>query len=361
MRYIHEVVIKGKKAWRFRAPQDALNAGVLQSKTFHDGRVMRHEVPKLLKILDSYRDGSYMEGALGSEPLLVHLRNHYLASEYFKQLAASSQKQYESLMDSICMTYAGTKTLGEHKVSAVDSKSCRIAYDKWVKHGTPASANTKARIFSVLLNYAVSLELLVYNPMSKVRKLKHEPKTKVWTQGQVETYLAMGYEEFKTCNVTLLTHMCYEWGQRPIDISLLTWGQFDWNNNSVTITQTKRGATVHLPFDGPLLEMLLKQKERWDFQPYVVPYQVPSGTVYQPMNRGQINSLFTQVRNLAGLDSDLLLGALRKTAIVEMVEAGVDSTGIMQVSGHKNISSLNPYMKHTLNGAKNALSQRKRT
>jgi len=42
-------------------------------------------------------------------------------------------------------------------------------------------------------------------------------------------------------------------------------------------------------------------------------------------------------------------------------DAGVDAVGIMNVSGHKNISSLNPYMKHTLKGAANALAQRKRT
>jgi hypothetical protein len=44
-----------------------------------------------------------------------------------------------------------------------------------------------------------------------------------------------------------------------------------------------------------------------------------------------------------------------------MVEAGVDAVGIMNVSGHKNIASLNPYMKHTLKGAATALSQRRKT
>jgi hypothetical protein len=41
-----------------------------------------------------------------------------------------------------------------------------------------------------------------------------------------------------------------------------------------------------------------------------------------------------------------------------MVEAGVDVTQIKQVSGHKSISSLDPYIKHTFSGASNALAQR---
>ncbi len=74
-----------------------------------------------------------------------------------------------------------------------------------------------------------------------------------------------------------------------------------------------------------------------------------------------MNTCFRHLKDLAGLPEDLHLGLLRKTAIVEMVDAGVDAVGIMNVSGHKNISSLNPYMKHTLKGAANALAQRKRT
>jgi len=44
-----------------------------------------------------------------------------------------------------------------------------------------------------------------------------------------------------------------------------------------------------------------------------------------------------------------------------MVEAGVDVTGIKQVSGHKTLQSLNPYVKNTKRGAARALSQRRKT
>ena len=73
-----------------------------------------------------------------------------------------------------------------------------------------------------------------------------------------------------------------------------------------------------------------------------------------------MNTCFRHLKDLAELPEDLHLGLLRKTAIVEMVDAGVDAVGIMNVSGHKNISSLNPYMKHTLKGAANALAQRRK-
>jgi integrase len=49
---------------------------------------------------------------------------------------------------------------------------------------------------------------------------------------------------------------------------------------------------------------------------------------------------------------------LRRTAITEMVEAGVDIAGIMQVSGHQDPSSVKPYMVNTLAGATTALDKR---
>ena len=49
---------------------------------------------------------------------------------------------------------------------------------------------------------------------------------------------------------------------------------------------------------------------------------------------------------------------MRRSAITEMVEAGVDITQIKQVSGHTSINSLTPYIKHTYTGASEALAQR---
>ena len=48
---------------------------------------------------------------------------------------------------------------------------------------------------------------------------------------------------------------------------------------------------------------------------------------------------------------------MRRTKITEMVEGGVDITQIMSVSGHQNVQSVTPYVKHTLKSAKSALSK----
>lgn len=360
MKYTREDVVHGKKVWRFNCPKDVSTAGVAKTQTFYDGRVARFEIPKLIHLVELYRKGVIKEGKVGINSLMVHLMNHFIRTDYYRELSGSTQKQYEAVLGSCLTTPVKSKTLGNTKVTKVDARLCRDLYAHWAANGSANLANTKARILSVLLNYAVSLELLVNNPIAKVRKLKYSPDTRIWTQGEVEKLLEVGYQSFDLRNVTLLAHMCYEYAQRPAHIARLTWDKLDFDTKCITIRQGSCGSTVYLPIEEPLLSLLLEQKEAWGFQPYVVPHQIPSGSHYHIMKRSDINSRFSTLKDKAGLDSDLHLRSLRNTAIIELVEAGVDAVGIMNVSGHKKISSLTPYIKPTLKNATTALSQRRK-
>ena len=79
---------------------------------------------------------------------------------------------------------------------------------------------------------------------------------------------------------------------------------------------------------------------------------------YKPYSKETLHVHVNTVLDAAQLPSYLTAMDLRRTAITEMVEAGVDITQIKQVSGHTNINSLTPYIKHTYTGASEALAQR---
>ena len=97
--------------------------------------------------------------------------------------------------------------------------------------------------------------------MARVKKRSSEPRSVVWTHDQVMSLLDAAFDNFEWRNIGLIVLMCYEWGQRPIDIRNLTWESVDLEQGKVTITQTKRGATVELPIPDNLLDMLTEQKK----------------------------------------------------------------------------------------------------
>lgn len=354
MKYVH----KTKDGWHFNPPQEIIDAGIgIKRKFYKDGRSWRYEVPKFLEIINQWKKGKLSPEALKPSSKLVEAVSFYKDSNQFNKLSKSSQTLYSQTLTKVLETQAFK--FGKIKISDINASVCRAAYEQWLSSSSVGMANQRARVFSVVMNFLCSLDLRESNPMSKVKKQSKEPETTIWTREQVEKFFATATAKYEYRNVGLIAYLCYEWGQRPKDICNLTWKQIDWVHNICTIKQSKRGATVYLPISDSCKGVLQDQYNLYDFQPYVAPYLRPSDKTYQPYTITAYSRVFKNIRSDAGLPEELKMGALRKTAIVEARDGGADSAAIMNFSGHKNIQSLNPYLKNTPKGAKAALDKRK--
>ena len=286
--------------------------------------------------------------------------DNYLHTRQFNSLSSSSQKNYESCLLAFCRMSVMGRKLGNVQLDRLSVAMCSEIYDTWELETSTANANHNARVFSVLINHLIAMEIMILNPMARVKKRQSEPRSVVWTHDQVISFLDTAFTKFEWRNIGLIVLMCYEWGQRPIDIRNLTWDNVDLDERVVEIKQTKRGAEVELPIPDNLHTMLTEQKGDWDFQEYVVPHHRASDGAYRPLTVSQMTGLLAEVKATAGLPDELRVGDLRKTAIVQMIESGVDHLAIQSVSGHKNVTSLNPYNKFSLKTAKSALERRQR-
>ena len=180
----------------------------------------------------------------------------------------------------------------------------------------------------------------------------------MWQPDQVKLFLDTAYSDFKWRSIGLIFHMSYELAQRVGDMRKLTWKSIDFANRRMDLEQSKRGAEVHLPISESLLKMLVQQKKDFDFQEYVAPRTSPKNNSYSHYTLNEISKLINEVKDEANLPQELQVRDLRRTAITEMVEAGVDLVGIMQVSGHQSVQSVKPYLVNTYSGASTALERR---
>jgi len=362
MRYLKRVkTSKGSFEYKFNPPRSAIKAGVVKARTFKDGRQARYEVPRLIEKVDAWKRGELVADNIGPKSRLVDIFNHYLNTEHFKSLSSNSQIAYEINIKNLLKTKTKQgKTFGDTCLHNLTAVFCSHIYNSWVKDNGVPTANKWATLFGVLMSYAMSLDLITNNPMSKVKKLKHKPRSEVWSEGQVEKFVETAFTEFRWRSIGILALLCYEWAQRPTDIANLKWDAVDLQRGSVTITQSKRGATVYLPLAKHLKALLEAQNEDLGFQPLVVPdTHRPSGG-YGPLTAQRMSVLVRQVKETSGTPENLRIGDLRKSAITEMVSSGVDTSAIMSVTGHKNIQSLNPYLKNTIEAATSALEKRKK-
>ena len=200
----------GNLSWRFTPPDDAKSAGVVNNITFQDGRTARHEIPKLIKLVDKFRKGEIKVGRIGSRSTLRQVFSHYRDSFHFKKLSYTTELAYTYGLHYICRTKVFGKDLGDIAVSAINPQHCSEAYQTWCESVSVSSGNKHARLISVLLNYCVSLDIITHNPMAKVQKESHEPRSVVWTKDQVELFLDTAFNNFKFRNIGLLVLMCYE-------------------------------------------------------------------------------------------------------------------------------------------------------
>lgn len=351
LRYLRKI----ETGWLFDPPQDAIDAGVVKRELFHDGRKARTAVPAYLEALDGWREGDLPSSVVTPKTRLRQLAASYMDTKHFRSLSESTRKVYSYGFRKICNTkITPSSNVGSLRLSELSAQVCQRIYEKW-----ETDPDNTVRIFSVLISYAISLDAITHNPMSKIKKVKHDKRSVVWTQEQVEKFLDTAFEDFKYRNVGLIVLMAYEWMQRPKDMRLLKWESVDLDNRVVKFKQTKRGAEVTLPIPDNIHTMLVEQKRDFGFQEYVVPYLRSTDKAWRPYDRQQLSLLVNDILRLSGLPRELCAGDLRKTGICEAIEADVPITNLMSVTGHKNLSSLSPYVKHSLKAATIALDKRK--
>ena len=289
---------------------------------------------------------------------LHNLVDYYLHSPQFLALRGRTQKDYEySLGRAMQTQITPTKTLRDIKLNNLGVSECKMAYQQWVTKGV-RMANVMAMVTSLVLNIGEELELIVRNPMRSVKKMVEGQRKVMWSTNQVRAFLDTAYGEYKWRSIGLIVHMAYEFAQRIGDMRCLKWDNINFETQRLDLEQSKKRAEVHLPIEDNLFSMLQKQHEDFSFQEYVAPHPQPRSGTYKIYHLNEVSRMVNQVKQSAGLPKELTAMDMRRTAITEMVEAGVDTTQIMAVSGHNSPNSMKPYIKHTFNSANNALSKR---
>jgi len=288
---------------------------------------------------------------------LLEIAEFYLNSEAFKRLKAKTQKDYESHLSSIVNTVVEGKALGVYHNKSIKVRHLTAAYEQWLQSGV-RSANYRKSILSTCWKHSMRYDVMVHDPVALVKTQKTDRRTVMWTREYVKRFLDQAYSDFKYRSIGLIVHMAYEWGQRVGDMRLLKWEALDLTECRLDIRQSKRGAEVHLPISKNLCQMLQAQQKDFGFQEFVAPRVKPRSGAFTPYDLEEISPNINTLLDKANLPRELTAMDLRRTAVTEMLEAGVDIAGIRQVTGHKNMQSVVPYMVNTFSGASKALSAR---
>ena len=283
---------------------------------------------------------------------------YYQKSAGFAGLKPPTQVSYDNQLNKVCLTCVqGNVQLGNIKLKDISMKHMTEAYEKWLVVGK-RTANLRATVLSIVFKHAMQREIIDKNPVSGIKRKADNIRSVKWSRSDVKKFLSVAYADFRWRSIGLITHMSYDWAQRVGDMRNLKWKSINFDEKRLDIVQSKRGAEVHLPISDNLIKMLRQQEKDFGFQEYVAPRVRPIAQSYTPYNIKEVSYLINEVKAKANLPKELTAMDLRRTAITEMVEGGVDLAGVMQVSGHRSPQSVKPYLVNTYSGAVKALEGR---
>ena len=285
------------------------------------------------------------------------LVDEYYKSSDYSMLAYKTKVDYSNCLDRMLNTKVNKNFICTTKADKLTGAMARQSYEVWLKHGIYMANHIVASSRKVY-SFGMEMGYVEYNPFSTFKCKVNKPRKIVWTRDQITTLLDFCYSDFKYRSIGLIVQMSYEWCQRVGDMRLLKFENIDFNNKVLNLEQSKRGASVSLPISDNLFEMLQEQKRDYDFQEYVAPVPKAIKSSYNPYTLHRLSIVARKAIKLCGLPDELRIADLRRTGTTEMVEAGVSMGQIMSVTGHANPQSVKPYMKNTLDSAKNALTTR---
>ena len=343
---------KGVRTFRFNPPRQLIDSGVVTRKELGSNLNEAKRIAKELnQLIDDYRQQKLEEVTVNRSTTLSELCDIYLLSNDFNALRDSTKADYIYFMKVL------NSSLGEKAWHTISSRQAKNSYELWVKRGV-SFANHICSVASRVYNYATEMEYGNYNPFSAIKRKSSQPRRVVWTKEQVKQLLDYAYTHYEFRSIGLIVHMAYEWCQRIGDMRLLKWDNLDMDKGQLTLEQSKRRSKVFLPIGDELYEMLLQQQGEFGFQQYVAPNIKPIQGVFHPYGLEGVSKIGRRVMKQSGLPDDLRLMDLRRTGVTEMVDSGVPMGQLMSVTGHTNVQSVKPYMKHTYESAKNALNTR---
>jgi integrase len=356
MKYTHKYTLKdGTSVISFRPPKDAVAAGVAKPQTFYGGRAARYEIPRLIKTIEAFRRGEVVAKVLNPDSTLKVVFSYYCSTGHYQYFPVGTQNNYRYRMSKVLRT-----PKGDVPISKITYQMCSDWYDEWNKGYSVREANNTAKVMTLLLNFAMHLDIIKDNPMLRVKKvLSRKSAHKMWTREQVDLLVSTSFTKFEWRNVGLLALMCYEWAQKVQDIVNLEWSSLDLDSATASITPINKGKPVTIPIEEPLLSLLKNQKKDLDFQRWVVPFYRRTDKAYVRLTIEYLSPILHKIKEACGLPKELKLSHLRGTAITEFVLAWVDSVNILQLTGMTRVDSLNQYIVGTKAGAQKALNARK--
>ena len=350
-RYMSIVDRNGVTSYRYNPPADAVEAGVVKRESLGTSLIDAvNKANEYNDTLDNWRKEHRYLKHLTTKSTVLDLVKSYINSIDYSKLSVKSKEDYVYYLKRWASDKATHTTLYASRLQDLTTPAMQRIYDLHAAHSVSLASHVLA-VYRLLFSYAIRNGFCTFNPFTAVKKQSSKPRRVTWEREHIKAFMTTAFASFETRSLGLIVYTAYCAAQRLGDMRLLTWDSYDVDTGTLSLTQSKRRARVSIPLPQDLQQMLKQQHAELGWQRYVFPTTRTVAGVLQPYSLQGLAKAGRAIMEQAQLPAELQLMDLRRTAVTEMVMAGVPLTNVMSLTGHATPSSLTPYVRHTLKAA----------
>ena len=268
-----------------------------------------------------------------SKQTMGELSLAYFASEKYKKLASNTASDYRSKTKWLLER---CENIQVKKITRKDIIALREA-----RKEQPATANKTLAVMKVLLEYALDLGWIDFNPAKDVAKVETTTEMRVpWTDEEIAAF-----HEHADPRCSLILELCLNTGQRLDDVLSMRWSQVTNDpiaGYGIAVDQQKTGAHVFIPFTDRLQEMIQRLNNQivQRGSDYIV---VNTARPNEKLHKTSVQLPMRKVRDKIGVKKTL--HDLRHTCAHRLAEEGLSDELIMAITGHGSAEMVRHYCK----------------
>lgn len=181
--------------------------------------------------------------------------------------------------------------------------------------------------------------------VAEVYNLKEPQKIPlVMSQDEVADLLANA----RTVKAEAMLSLAYGCGMRAGEVVRLKAGDIDRGQHIIRIVQSKGDKDRHVMLPNGILDLLRRcwRERSTRYDAGIAPeqrYLFPGRGCYKPLTTRQLNRVFHETANAAGITKPVTVRTLRHSFATHLLERGVDIRVIQALLGHSSLVSTSRY------------------
>jgi integrase len=261
----------------------------------------------------------------------------------YKKLSSESQRLYSRHLRKL-LAFVDPET----PLTSLDAEGVDSLYESLVDSLGEHAAVTICKIWRRAYNIAERYGAADYNPFAKMGLPSLPGREIIPTKDQLNTFIH-GCNTIGRTSCGLLAELCYVFCQRPVDMRLLKWANYD--GETIRFIQQKTG-TKMVEWVPHFMRDILDAKK------HVSDYIIVREDTLKPYTSRDYNFVVDEVRRITGLPESFQLRDLRRMGLTEAGDNEATDQEIDSLSGHLSPAMRGVYVKRTLQQSKSAMMKR---